>query len=105
MVHFFWASFGQSFDLPGSERVFGISQNPFCVRMCLPAKMGSNKEVCDITYCEVAPSSVFDLQGFCVCAVERVFLTSVMRNLWSFIWTVPNLLCNTAFMEFLSTGE
>ena len=105
MVHFFWASFDQSFDLPGSESVLGISQYPpLCVHASLRQDGFQQRGLWHHLLWSGA-LSVFDFQGFCVCAVEKGFLSLIMRNMWSFIWSGPSLLCHTALMESLSTGS
>ena len=44
MQHFFRVSFGQSFDLPGSESVFGISEVFLRVHTHLLTKMHASEE-------------------------------------------------------------
>ena len=82
---FFQVSFGSLFTLPGSDSLFGVSQDP------LMSKHASLNQV------------VFQRRGlwvywhyplltskepFCACIVKKISLTLKMRNRWSlsFIW-------------------
>lgn len=76
MGHFFWISFGQSICLVLSPHLVYFRVLP-CVYVHLLAKMDSSKEV----YGYVALSTAFPH----TCVVEKIFLTSRIRNIWPFI--------------------
>ena len=76
--------------LPGSESVFGLSQDPLMYACASLSQDGFQQRglwVVDITYYGVTPLPFLSSkEPFYACVVGKLSLTSRMRNTWSLIW-------------------
>ena len=82
---FFQVSFGNHFTLPGSESLFGISQDPpMCKHASLSQVVFQRRDL----WVDWHYSPLTSKEPFCACIVRKVSLTLKMRNRWSlsFMW-------------------
>lgn len=97
----FLVSFGQSFDLPGSQSIFDISQDPLmCVHTSLSQDIFQQKGSGWNTPWHNSPLAS---KGpiLCICA-QGSLLTSRTRNIWSGQGLASSLNCPDIGLEFQS---
>ena len=99
MWHFFWVSLASHFGLPGSQSIFGISQDP---PMCVHASFSQDGFYQKGERVE----HPFDLQGTFVCMCGwGGLLTLITRNMWSGQGPESSPNCPAVVvLEFQSTG-
>ena len=98
---FFQVSFGNHFTLPGSESLFGISQDPpMCKHASLSQVVFQRRDL----WVDWHYSPLTSKEPFCACIVRKVSLTLKMRN--GLYLSCGQVSASLIFnLEYLSTGD